>query len=208
MTDTILPPLQSYELEFAAWFLEDAGADFEDRSDDEIFLPASSQALGIAAAIRAAFGDDAPEPGTCRIPGDDAELVQFYTSQAMGFFAERCRSLAASAEPVAFDAAELALMANLLELAAESHEEIAEDVSFDLTLDVTPANRLMFVSAVDQYMHRREAMGGRGKQAAETAIAIRAGVRRDPPEPTVDIPDYWLMFLLAHRCRELGKAGA
>jgi hypothetical protein len=44
--------LQPWELEFAAWFLEDAGADFQDHSADETFMPASVDTLAIAAARR------------------------------------------------------------------------------------------------------------------------------------------------------------
>lgn len=201
-------PLHPHELEFAAWFLEDAGADFEDHSDDETFLPATDDSLAIAAAIRAVFGDEAPEAGICHVPGGDANLVQFYTSQAMTFFSQRCRELAGSAEPQNLNPTELALMAKLLELAGDDHEKIAEDVCFDLTLDVTSENRGMFTAAVDNYLARHQTTrAANDRNVAETAIAVRASVLSDEPMPTVDIPDYWLMFYLAQRCKDLPKAG-
>jgi hypothetical protein len=202
--------LQPCELEFAAWFLEDAGADFQDHSADETFMPASDDMLAIAAAIRDEFGDDAPEVEVCRIPGDDADVVQFFTSQAMEFFARRCRELAPPADRRPLNAAELSLMAELLELAGQDHENVADDVSFDLTLDVTAENRIVFSGAIDHYLARVQARRGRNKrvdkQTAATAMAARAGLLAGAAEPTIDIPDFWLMFYLAQRCRQLATA--
>jgi hypothetical protein len=206
MKNNSLPPLQPYELEFSAWFLEDAGADFRDRSDDETFLPATDRTLAVAATIRAMFGDDAPRPGISRVPGSAAGVVQLFTSQAMEFFSWRCRELAASTEAPVLDTAELAIMAQLLELAGESHENVADELCFDLTLDVTPENRSMFGAAVDHYLARRRARGDCDRQAALTAMAIRACLHGSASAPAVDMPDYWLMFFLAQRCRNLAAA--
>lgn len=96
MKNTESVPLQPHELEFAAWFLEDASNEFQDHSADEMFMPASKDTLAVAAAIRSAFGDDAPDVEICRIADDDADVVQFYTSLAMDFFSRRCRELAGS----------------------------------------------------------------------------------------------------------------
>jgi hypothetical protein len=204
-------PLQSYELEFAAWFLADAGADFQDHSADETFMLASPGTLAIAEAIRAEFGDDTPAVDICRLPGEESDLVQFSTSQAMEFFAGRCRALAESDEQQAPDAAELSLMAELLDLAGQDHENVAMDVCFDLTLDVTAENRSMFMAAVDNYLERAKAQSARDergdKQVAETAMTIRASLLADSSNPTIDIPDYWLMFYLARRSKDLAEAG-
>lgn len=204
-------PLQPHELEFAAWFLEDAGADFQDHSADETFMPASAGMLAVAEAIRAEFGDDAPDAVICRLPGSAEDVVQFYTSQAMAFCARRCRELAGSTDGQGPDAAELALMAQLLDLAGQDHEHVAHDVCFDLTLDVTADNRSMFGAAVDHYLERARAQPGRGKRVgkdvAGTALAIRAVLFAERPDATIDIPDYWLMFYLARRCEALAKAG-
>lgn len=205
MNNSATPPLRHDELEFAAWFLEDAGADFQDHSADETFMPATSGTLAIAEAIQAEFGDDAPEAGICRLPGDDAELVQFCTSQAMEFFSRRCRELAASAGRQEPNTAELSLMAELLELAAQDHENVAQDVCFDLSLDVTADNRSLFIAAVDNYLKRARVQSAHNKQIAETAMAIRAGLLAAAPESTIDIPDYWLMFYLARRCKDLAS---
>lgn len=202
-------PLQPFELEFAAWFLADAGADFQDHSADETFMPASPGMLAIAEAIRAEFGDAAPAVEICRLPGEESDLVQFYTSQAMEFFAGRCRALAESDEQQGPDAAELSLIAELLDLAGQDHENVATDVCFDLTLDVTAENRSMFMAAVDNYLEREKAPSARAKrgdrQVAETAMTIRASLLADSSDATIDIPDYWLMFYLARRCKDLAE---
>jgi hypothetical protein len=208
LKNNLARPLQPHELEFAAWFLEDAGADFQDHSADETFVPATSGALAIAQAIQAEFGDDAPEAEICRLPGDDADWVQFCTSQAMEFFSRRCRELAESDEQQPeLDAAELSLMAELLDLAGQEHENVATDVCFDLTLDVTAENRSMFIAAVENYLERAKTQSSDerrvDKQVAEMAMALRAGLLADTPEPTIDIPDYWLMFYLSRRCKDL-----
>jgi hypothetical protein len=67
LKNNLARPLQPHELEFAAWFLEDAGADFQDHSADETFVPATPGPLSIAQAIHAEFGDDAPEAEICRL---------------------------------------------------------------------------------------------------------------------------------------------
>lgn len=208
MKNSAARPLQPYELEFAAWFLEDAGASFQDYSADETFVPATPGALAIAQAICAEAGDDPSEAEICRLPGDDTDWVQFCTSRAMEFFSRRCRELAESAEQQRdLDAAELSLMTELLDLAGQDHEDVAEDVCFDLTLDVTAENRPMFIAAVENYLERARTQSDRepriDKPVAETAMAIRAHLLADVPETTIDIPDYWLMFYLSRRCQDL-----
>ena len=204
-------PLQPYELEFAAWFLDDAGADFQDHSADETFMPASPGMLAVAEAIHDEFGDDAPAVEICRLPGEESDLVQFCTSQAMEFFAGRCRALVESDQQQGPNAAELSLMAELLGLAGQDHENVAMDVCFDLTLDVTAENRSMFMAAVDNYLERAKAQSPRDKrgdkQVAETAMTIRASLLADSSDATIDIPDYWLMFYLARRCKDLAEGG-
>lgn len=206
MKKTNTPLLDVSELAFVAWFLEDAGADFEGHSADETFLPASDETLAIAAAIHAVYGDDAPEVEASVLPGDKNAQVQFYTSQAMNFYAQRCQALAAG-EPMHLNAAEYAFLKQLLELAGEDHERIADDASFDLTLEVTPENRTIFTRAVEVYLARhRKVQAVSDDVVADMATAIREALDTGDAGSEIDIPDYWLMFYLAGRCGTLAQA--
>jgi hypothetical protein len=198
-------PLERYELEYIAWFLEDAGADFEDHSCNDLFLPATPENRAIATAICDDADGDSPDADPVRLPGDAADVIQFWDSQAMEFFSRRCRDMAANTDGEnRFNNAELILVADLLELAAEDHEDVANDVSFNLTLDVTPEQREMFAKAVDGYLARAQAGAG-SDGTAVIAAEIRSNLLPDGSAKTVDIPDYWLMYWLAQRCREIAS---
>jgi hypothetical protein len=202
MENTTSIQLAAHELEFLAWFLEDASADFQDHSADETFLEANAGTLAIAKEIRKKYGTDAPRPQAFRMRHEDAKMVQFYTSQAMQFFADRCRMLAASEDERLLSRAEIELLAELMDLAAEDHERVADEVCFDLTLDLTPENRNLFGMAADAGLAR----GVRRETDEATAAAVHAAVR-DAQAETIDIPDYWVMAALSRRCRELAARG-
>ncbi|WP_332879682.1 hypothetical protein [Massilia sp. S19_KUP03_FR1] len=206
MKNTNAPLLDVNELGFIAWFLEDAGTDFEDHTADETFLPASDETLAISAAIHAVYGDDAPEVEASILPGNKDAQVQFYTSQAMKFYAQRCQALAAGAS-IRFNPAEYAFLGELLELAGEDHEHLADDASFDLTLELNPENRTLFTRAVDVYLARHRKVRAVSDDAVtDTAAAIREALDTDGSSIEIDIPDYWLMFYLAGRCGGLARA--
>jgi hypothetical protein len=202
-------PLSRDEVEFAASFLEDAASDFADHSSNDLMIPNTIENRKLWLAIMEQIDVDHEVPHEIG-KVFDGEIVVF-DEWAMRYFVSALQHRLASWDSApALSGAELHMLAALLLVAHDDHAAVADEVCFDLTLEVTPGTRALLDAAVDTYLRFTRAAGDRAaiKLASDTAVAAKSGLHGASDDATVDIPDFWLMYYLSEKCRHLAGGSA
>jgi hypothetical protein len=131
-------PLKAGEIELLAMFLDTAADEFSDKGSNDFTVPATPENKAIVSAI-IRFKDPDQQVFTIAELMDEEDELFIYDYWAMAYFAQRCTALSDAARPGAMlTPNECTIVAQLLELAAEEHENISDDYSYNLTLPATP----------------------------------------------------------------------
>jgi hypothetical protein len=192
------------EVEFAVSFLEDAASDFADHSSNDLMIPDTIENRKLWLAILEQIDVDHEVPHEVG-KVFDGEIVVF-DEWAMLYFVSALQDRLAHWDTApALTGAELHMLAALLLLAHDDHAAVADEVCFDLTLEVTPGTRALLDAAVDTYLRFIGPEGDRAaiKRVSDTAVAIKSDLQDGSDDATVDIPDFWLMYCLSEKCRHL-----
>jgi hypothetical protein len=178
--------LSSAELRIIGDFLADAAGEFSDHSCNDFAAPAipENRALFIAVAKwQAAQPDGDRDPQRIAdIEHAEGETVVSFDNWVMGYFAQRCHTLASDPSSSSeLSRAELALLASVLNLMVEYREIDRDDhdITVDYTLSATDENK-RFLSAVAAH----EGATARVQQAGDE----------------ISVPDYWVMRYFEGRC--------
>jgi hypothetical protein len=207
------PDLNQTELTMIVEFMEEAAREFADHSANDFFLPATDDNKALLVAVLEHHyqnePDDPMEPDeyaeekvtAADIMADEGE-TSLYDFWVMAYFVDRCQALLDNpddTEPLS--PAELFALGFALDAAYEDHLASSDDVCYDLTYPATEDNKAivtatvaLFASEVDGYpdAYRRE--------VAEKIQELSAALKNSDE---LDVPDFWLMYHLGHRCEEL-----
>ncbi len=185
--------LSNRELALIADSLATAADEFADRSCNDFSFPATPENRAIGEAI-AKHQDpgywDANNTLAAFLAGMAANnaRVVVYDNWAAAYFAELCKRLAAVTPAGPLSAAELAIIAELLESSAEDHEGWYGDEggNLDITLTPTAEHRELLSAAT---LHQAP----RGWKARLAKLAQSTG--------PISLPDFQLVRYLAARCK-------
>jgi hypothetical protein len=185
--------LSSRELALIADSLATAADEFADRSCNDFSFPGTpeNRAIGEAIARHCDTGYWEADSTLAAFLAEMAannERVVVYDNWAAGYFAELCKRLASVTPPGPLSAAELAIIAELLESSAEDHEGWYGDQrdDLDITLAPTAEHRDLLAAAT---LHQAP----RGWRAKLAKLAKAAG--------PISLPDFQVMSYLAARCK-------
>jgi hypothetical protein len=185
--------LSNRELALVADSLATAADEFADRSCNDFSFPFTpeNRAIGEAIARHCDPGYWAADNTLVAFLAEMAannERVVVYDNWAAGYFAELCRRLASTTPAGPLSAAELAIIAELLESSAEDHEGWYGDDrdDLDITLAPTAEHRDLLAAAT---LHQAP----RGWRAKLAKLAQATG--------PISLPDFQLMRYMAARCK-------
>lgn len=185
--------LSNRELALIADSLATAADEFANRSCNDFSFPATpeNQAIGAAIARHRDPGDWDTDHTLAAFLAQIAaskERVVVYDNWAAGYFAEFCKRLAAITPTGQLSAAELEIIAELLESSAEDHEAWYGDDQddLDITLAPTAEDRDLLAAAI---LHQAP----RGWRAKLAKLAQATG--------PICLPDFQVMRYLAARCK-------
>jgi hypothetical protein len=190
--------LSQAELRSIGEFLADAAGEFADHGCNDFSCASTPENKAVFTNIiewQAGEGWGDPDPKYLdsleKAYAENEEIVSF-DNWAMGYFAQRCKALAqdASGSP-GLSAAELRMMAALLDLVVESREMDRDDhdITVDYTLSATDENKLFLASVI-----KHEGLADSERMVAD--------VRQSDDE--IAVPDYWIMRYFSDRCKKLG----
>ena len=185
-----------------AEFLGDAADEFADHSNNDFALPATKENKAIFAAVLRHRGKHGPLTVEGIMAATDEVFV--YDDWAMRYFAQRCEErLKKGAAPLT--PAEFNAIAQLLESVALWHEDTSEDVCYDLTFPATRANKALMAAVVQ---HRQSVADGAPGVAETASAALKVITASRSKKDEIDLPDFWILSYLAHRCRQLAGLNA
>lgn len=194
--------LSQTELALIAGFLDTAAQDFAGHSGNDFLLPASEENKAIFLAVLEHHNrqGDREHELTAEGIADATDEVFIYDDWAMAYFAERCGELA-KRPGVALTPAELFAMGDLLAYAYEDHEGASGRDLYKITLPATPEHKAIVAATVELYRSdHAESTDKYGRWVAKQIKKVDAALGRGGE---IEIPDFWVMYHLAHKCRAL-----
>jgi len=190
-------PLSPSELGTIGDLLGDAAGEFAEHGCNDFGCPATEENKALFIAIiqwQAAQAGAAVDPTLIesveQVQAPNQEIYSF-DNWAMGYFAQRCRSLAKNATGVlGLSVAELRMIGALLDLMVEFREIDLEDhdITVDYTLSATDENKQFIASVVEH-----EGVAGWERRKAEVMQSKREIV----------LPEHWITRYFADRCKQL-----
>ncbi|MGZ5571062.1 MAG: hypothetical protein ACXWF6_08040 [Usitatibacter sp.] len=195
--------LSTEEVALVARFMKSAAADFSYHSANDFLLPATDENKAIFTAVLEHHNKsgDRDHEITAEKINMATDEVFIYDDWAMEYFAERCENLAKDPGIASLSQAELFALGDLLSYAYEDHERTSDDIDHDMSLPASGGRRAILAETIK--LHRTEHAGYPGahreKVAAKLASIAPAFLRGGE----VTIPDFWIMYCLAHKCRTL-----
>lgn len=193
------------EVALIARFLGAAAEDFAGHSGNDFTLPATEKNKAVVLAVldhRRRTSDEEMNLTAEEIAASTDEVF-VYDYWAMAYFAERCDLIAnGEARAAPLNQEELFAIGDLLALAYEDRERASDDVDSDnIALDLNAENQPIVKGTVE--LHRKEHVDYPEDYRNQTAAKLKklsAALKRGG---RIEIPDFWVIYFLAHRCRSL-----
>lgn len=190
-------PLSSTELKQIGAFLEEAAGELSQHSCNDFTVRASQENKIVFLAIvkwqaTQDWGDtDAEWTANIENVSDENKTLFTFDNWAMSYFAHRCNELATSKTNVLeWSAAELNIMAALLDLAVEYREMdySDHDIAVEYTLAATKENKAFFAEVIKQ-------RGGSECEGKLNEIM--------DSDDEIAVLDFWIMDYFSARCKKL-----
>ena len=193
------------ELELVALFLETAADEFSEHTANDFSLPATDEnkAIFLATLRHRETHHRKDERTSAAFEGvmTSADEIFIYDDWLMAYFADRCKTASKNPTIARFTHPELIAIGMLLILAYEDHMEHSDDVPYDLSFPATNENRSLLSSSVD--LIAKEHVYYPSYYRQQVAEKIEQVTSAIGSAKEVDIPDYWVMYYLANKCKRL-----
>ena len=197
MTVMVAEKLSPTELGRIGDLLDDAASEFANHSCNDFGCRATAEnkALFIA-IIKWQVGQPGGDPDPKwidyveKVPTENEQIYSF-DNWAMGYFAQRCKTLAKNAASApGLSTAELGMIAALLDEMVDFREIDLEDddITVDYTLSATDENKQFIASVI-----KHEGSAGWERRVEEV---MQSG-------DEIVVPEHWVMRYFSDRCREL-----
>lgn len=193
------------EWELIAEFLEVAAEEFSEHSSNDFTLPATEENRAICRAAlgyrEAHHGQDEQSSSVLESVTNPADEVFIYDDWLMAYFADRTWTISKNPTADCFTRAELNAIGMLLILAYEEHMDHSGDVDYWLSFPASDENKTILSASVE--MIAKEHSYYQANYRDEVAEQIPQVTSAIETEDEIEIPDFWVMYYLANKCKKL-----